>query len=317
MLASIIIATRNRSAALRETLRALAELGHQPGLQTEVIVVDNGSSDDTRACVAAAALPSRVKYLHQSIPGKSRALNTALRAAHGDILAFLDDDVRPDRDWLAQITAPIVDERFDAVGGAVRIAPHLMRPWMKPAHLAWLASTHDVDPIQPKSAVGANVAIGRHVLERVPEFDTELGPGRLGLWEDTLFTLQLRDAGYRLGFNPAAKVEHHFDPARLSRLSFLAHARHQGRSAAYVAWHWDHERRGPTSRFAFYYRARLLARRFLRVGARLPTEGIATWEMDLTCGIAFARQFHLERRRPQRYPRRGKGGLEFTPALYA
>jgi GT2 family glycosyltransferase len=273
----------------------------------EVLVVDNGSTDDTRRCVAAAAATlGPVKYLREPRPGKSIALNTALGVATGEVLVFLDDDVHPDRGWLQETARPLADKRLDAVAGAVRIAPHLLRSWMQPEHLAWLASTHELDPVRPRSAVGANMAISARVLARVPGFDPRLGPGRLGLWEDTLFAAQLLSAGYRLGFVPTARVEHHFDPSRLSRGSFLAHAQRQGRSAAYVAWHWDQARSIPTSRFAFRYRLRRLAKRLLtRAGER--ADGIATWEMDLTCGIAFARQFQIERHQPRAYGEREAG----------
>jgi len=306
MTVTIIIATRNRRAALRDTLRALDQVPPPAGLATEVLVVDNGSTDDTRAGVAATTVWARpVRYLPEPRAGKSTALNAALAVARGDILAFLDDDVRPTAGWLEHITAPLVEQHYDALAGAVRLAPHLLRPWMQPAHLAWLAATDQLDPARPRAAVGANLAIARAVLDRVPGFDPELGPGRLGLWEDTLFASQLIRAGCRLGFAPNAIVEHHFDPARLSRPAFLAHAQKQGRSSAYVAWHWSHSDRTETGRHAVNYRLRLWAKRILRRHECNRTEGIASWEMDLTCGIAFADQLRIERRRPRAYPQFG------------
>lgn len=306
MIASIIIATRNRSAALRETLAALDCVRVPDSLTLERIVVDNGSTDDTRECVHLSGCSSgTLRLLSEVTPGKANALNTALAAAHGDILIMIDDDVRPRADWLAKLTEPIAAGRCDALSGTVRIAPHLLRPWMTPTHLAWLASTHDVDAANPQTAVGANMAFSRRVLERVPRFDPELGPGKLGLWEDTLFSSQIRRAGYRLGAAPDAIVYHHFDRARLSRASFLAHARNQGRSSAYVAWHWEHDRATPAATHAAYFRLRLLAKRCLEPSACRPREGITKWEMDLACGIAFADQLRRERRRAPAYEKFG------------
>ena len=68
----------------------------------------------------------------------------------------------------------------------------------------------------------------------------ELGPGALGFWEDSLFSLQLKRAGYRFAFAADAIVEHHFDADRLSRSSFLDRAAKEGRSRAYIAHHWEH-----------------------------------------------------------------------------
>lgn len=306
MTTTIIIATRNRCSALRDTLRALNRVRVPAGLTTELLVVDNGSTDETSECVKSAKFScGSLRYLFEPRSGKSNALNTAVEAARGEIFAFIDDDVRPEPDWLEHITGPILESRYDALSGVVRIAPHLLREWMKPTHLAWLASTHDVDPLQPQSAVGANMAVARRVFDRVPRFDPELGPGKLGLWEDTLFSAQLLRAGYRLGFAGKAIVEHYFDSSRLSRKAFLAHAKNQGRSHAYVEWHWNHIRRPKASSYALNYRFRLAAKRLVHRADCDRVEGIAPWEMDLICGIAFADQLRIERSRPRAYAQFG------------
>ena len=92
---SVIIATRDREALLAQTLEAL--IGQQwPRDRFEILVIDNGSSDRTRAVVQAAAgrpdgPPTR--YLYVAEPGKSGAINQALPYATGELLAFTDDDV--------------------------------------------------------------------------------------------------------------------------------------------------------------------------------------------------------------------------------
>ncbi len=309
MLVTIILATRNRHAALRETLAALSRIRLPDATRLELIVADNGSTDATREAVAGASpARGRVRHLWVPTPGKASALNAALRVAAGEVIVFTDDDVRPATDWLERLIEPLAQHRFDAVSGTVRIAPHLLRPWMTPTHRAWLAETDYIDPSRPLTAVGANMAISRRVLERVPRFDTELGPGRLGLWEDTLFSQQLIEAGYRLGFVTDAVVEHHFDPSRLSRKAFLSHAVNEGRSSAYVAWHWRHEDECEASRSAAAYRLRLLAKRLLHRSA-LDSEGAPTWEMNLVCAIAQGDQFRREQLRRRQYERLGTAKL--------
>jgi GT2 family glycosyltransferase len=292
MRVSLIICTRNRAQALDATLGALRRVVVPLGMEVELVVVDNGSTDATPGVVKSHqpfAFP--VLQLQEPVGGKSVALNRALRHATGDILAFIDDDVRPAPHWLTQLTQPIASKTFDAVSGTVAIATHLQRRWMTSLHRAWLASTECIDSSKPETAVGANMAFRRDVFLRVPSFDADLGPGRLGLWEDTLFSLQIRHAGLRLGTAPAAEVEHHFEPSRLQRGAFLKRAQAEGRSSAYVAWHWKHESRpGALRRLAKWY-SHLFVKRITRWSQWHSAEGMAEWEIHLLTGIAFEFQY--------------------------
>jgi glucosyl-dolichyl phosphate glucuronosyltransferase len=112
MTITIIIATRNRAPLLAATLETLTQL-ESPGVPFDVLVVDNGSTDDTRAVVAQVARSSAVPivYLTEATPGKSHALNTALAHARGDVLVFTDDDVLPAPGWLASYVRDIADAR--------------------------------------------------------------------------------------------------------------------------------------------------------------------------------------------------------------
>lgn len=302
---SVIICTRNRCDALRETLSSLALVEIPDGATVEIIVVDNGSTDATRQTVTENANRSfGIRYFLEDRMGKSHALNTALREARGDILIFMDDDIRPSRGWLRGITEPIVDGLYDALSGSVVIAPHLQRPWMTGMHRAWLASTHYVDRTSPDTAVGANMSVSRKALSLVPQFDPELGPGRLGLWEDTLFSMQIKQMGMKLGFSENAVVEHFFDPARLERSSFLNHAKALGQSGAYVAWHWSHETIRWASTSLKRFRCELMLKRVFRRQS-LRQGGAPLWEMNLLSGIAFNRQYLIESKRRRNYDLRG------------
>ena len=249
---------------------------------------------------------SKARHFHCEYvldPGgrKSALLNSGLTQVRGDIVILTDDDVRPTPGWLHELTKPITAGTLDAVSGRVTIAPHLQRSWMKPVHLAWLAATDYLDPTSPGAAVGANMAFARRVLDRVPAFDPELRPGRLGLWEDTLFSMQLVKAGYRLGMATAAHVEHHFEPSRLNRAAFVSRARSEGRSSAYVAWHWRHEFRSPPFWRLGKWHLHLLAKRATRWSDWHQPEGMAEWEINLITGIEFEQHFRAESRRKRVY----------------
>src|SRR4051812_5519603 len=89
---SIIICTANRAAELRDTLESLARV-RQPGL-VELLVVDNRSTDSTRAVVEdlVRGYPFPLRYLFEGEEGKYAALNAGIRAARGTIIVATDDD---------------------------------------------------------------------------------------------------------------------------------------------------------------------------------------------------------------------------------
>ena len=297
MRVSVVIATRDRRASLAATLAALAAVRVPLDVTWQLVVADNGSTDGTAELLASGDL-GRTQLLRvvESRRGKAHALNAALRISRGDVIAFLDDDVRPDPSWLEEILRPFRTPGASAVTGAVRIAPALERPWLGSTHRAWLAETRPGN-----DGVGANLAIRREVLADVPEFDPELGPGALGLWEDTLFLEQIRAAGREVVCAEGAAVTHHFDASRLGRPAWLRHAAAQGRSEAYVAWHWEHRADHASLGRELALHGRLLTRRLRRrAGCPAPE-----WELDLLTGIAFERQWRRERRRRRAYACRG------------
>lgn len=154
-----------------------------------------------------------------------------------------------------------------------------------PTHKAWLACTDSLDNERPETAVGANMAFHRRVLQKVPGFDVDLGPGKLGLWEDTLFSMQLIAAGFRLSRAVDAVVEHWFDESRLLRQSFLDYAKMEARSATYVAWHWLKKLEAPGNLELMRYRLELAAKRALRWKEWRQPEGAPEWELFLLSAI--------------------------------
>mgnify|MGYP000874901911 CR=1 FL=1 len=302
---SIIIATKNRAAFLRETFEALRSLEIPPGLDAVLSVIDNASTDETAEVVRSARLPRlRVDYRCESTSGKCRALNHALAHTRGEMILFTDDDVRPPPDWIAGMTQPLIDHGPCAVAGGVVIAPHLSRAWMTPLHRSWLAATDWLDPQNPRGMVGANMAFSRDVLQRVPAFDVELGPGALGFGDEQLFAYQLLEAGYRIVGRTAVKVEHHFEPGRLLRSSWLQAARKRGRAQAYCGHHWAHW----TSRYVRPRRALAAARLALyrlTHSANPDAEGCSERELTLEFQYALYCAHLRERQRPRNYSYRG------------
>ncbi len=231
---SIIIATFNRAAMLDRCLTHLSQQRFASG--DEVVVADNGSTDGTAAVVArhATAFPVVLTRILAVTPGKSNALNAALTAAHGDILAFTDDDVAVGPEWLATLRRTFDDATVTLAGGPVN--PLWERP--APAWLRAMGGDHSrlaapiglLDygpspaPLGPRTLLGANMAIRRSVLLDLGGFATHLGKlrGTLLSGEDHELCQRVQAAGWRALYVPGVRVRH-WVPTERMRLSYFLH----------------------------------------------------------------------------------------------
>lgn len=241
---SVIIATRNRQALLADTLGAL-RLQAWPRNCLEVIIADNGSIDGTRGVVEQATnrpdAPA-TRYLLVAKPGKSHAVNAALDVARGDIIAFTDDDVRPEPMWVSEIVTALERPGVDFCAGRVLPIWETAPPaWMSPALYGVLAipesGSRRIDIVSADAGVmpiGANMAVRRTVIDRVGGLRVDLGKieGSLRTGEDHEFFLRMLHAGYRGVYEPAAVVHHWVPAERLDRRYFREWLYQNGRDVA-------------------------------------------------------------------------------------
>ena len=226
---SVVIATYNRAADLRETLESLARL--EPDGPWEVIVVDNNSPDDTRRVVsnAAAAFPAPLHYRFEKEQGRSPALNCGIGAARGDIIVTTDDDVRVPVDWLNQAAAGLARLRCDYVGG--RVLPIWGGP--RPAWLPdrggkqWAVIAlldYGAEPIEfgTRVPLGVNMAFRREAFERAGLFDPHTGrrAGTLLGQEVREWCIRARKAGVRGFYVPELVLQHIIPANRLNKAYF-------------------------------------------------------------------------------------------------
>ena len=278
----------------------------RPEWETELLIVDNGSQELAASLRKTTIDGMHVRYLREARKGKGYALNAGLAKARGDIVLFLDDDTIPSEDWAERMVSALLNGNCEAVTGEITIASYLERPWLTSAHRWWLASSHDAQPHRgSRELIGANMGFRRSVLERVPAFDPELGPGALGLGEDSLFGWQLVEAGFKIGHAADAGVTHQPDVSRLTRGSWLDEARKHGRSEAYQRYHWEHSDIQYARLRQLYYFIKLQLRKVLQRPPPLEKEGCALWEMSYVLHIEMCRQFCVERRRARNYVRYG------------
>src|SRR4051794_3799490 len=102
---SIAIASRNGARSVSRAVEAALASADASGLQCELLLVDNGSTDATSAIFAEVARerPSTARVLSEPVPGLSRARNCAVSSAAGSVVAFTDDDVLVPTDWVRKL----------------------------------------------------------------------------------------------------------------------------------------------------------------------------------------------------------------------
>jgi GT2 family glycosyltransferase len=206
-------------------------LAHQtvPPLET-ILVVDH--NDDLLAR-ARDAFPGIRVLDNQRTGGASGARNTGVAAAKGTIIAFVDDDARPEPDWIERLLPAYDDPSVLAVGGVARPVWPDRRPAHLPPELDWLVGCTYLGQPTVRTDVrnlwGCNMSVRAEVFDRVGGFDEEVG--RIGLVplgnEETELCIRIaqRIPGARVVFEPSAVVHHRVTEARC-RWSYLVTRSH-------------------------------------------------------------------------------------------
>jgi glucosyl-dolichyl phosphate glucuronosyltransferase len=228
---TVILCTYNRCQSLAKALESAAALVLPESAEWEVLVVDNNSGDRTRAVVEdfCNREPGRFRYLFEPRPGKSNALNAGIREARGDIVAFMDDDVKVDPAWLRNLTAPLRDSRWAGSGGPVFLEWFCSPPrWLSLEGRYALAPLAGFNPGAEAAELteppfGTNMAFRRTMFDKYGSFRTDLGPSPDGEIrdEDTEFGRRLIAGGERLRYEPSAIVYHPVSEDRLRKRYFL------------------------------------------------------------------------------------------------
>lgn len=230
---SVILCTYNRGEGLTKTLESLAASDLPDSSTWEVLIVDNHSSDNTRAVaeVFCNRHPKYFRYLYEPRPGKSNALNSGIRDARGDILAFTDDDVTVEPSWLRNLTADLDGTVWSGAGGRTLPEKGFSPPrWLPREGLYALAPLAVFDrgtsPGELTDApFGNNMAYKKALFEKHGGFRNDLGPcagsSNAQKSEDSEFGVRVLAAGERLRYAPSAVLFHAVPPSRIQRKYFL------------------------------------------------------------------------------------------------
>jgi GT2 family glycosyltransferase len=211
---SIIVCTVDRLADLEECLKSLRPFR---AAVAEIIVVNNGAHI---VAVKQVAQRHGARAVIEPQRGVSRARNAGIRAATGNITAFLDDDSVADPNWLPLLVAPFRDPEVLAVAGSV-FAQSLADPasqafdYLHRAQFPESQRTVDGNtengsfPMRSALVGNANMAIRREAFQRFGYFDTRMGRGtRIGSGEEPDFLLRILLGGARIVVEPSARILH-------------------------------------------------------------------------------------------------------------
>jgi GT2 family glycosyltransferase len=235
--ATVVVATRERPDRLRTCLESLSRLNYP---RYDVVVVDNDPETDATANLIRSAFADRgVRYVREDRRGLAAAHNCGIQAATGDLMAFTDDDVVVDPDWLAALAEGFqLTDRVAAVTGLIHPAELRTRAQVLleqhgsfgKGFLPRVFDLHEhrpADPLYPFTAgqfgSGANMAFDAEVLRSLGGFDPAMGVGTVARGGDDLVALfSVVASGHRLVYQPAAVVQHHHhdDMAALGRQAF-------------------------------------------------------------------------------------------------
>jgi glucosyl-dolichyl phosphate glucuronosyltransferase len=238
---SVILCTYNRCQSLARALDSVAAAQMPDSLDWQVLIVDNNSKDDTRQVADRFCRrdPKHFRYVFEAQQGKSFALNRGIEEASGDVLAFIDDDITAEPEWLFELTKPLSDPRWAGTGGRVYLPKDFSPPsWM--AHegnhsllsiLALFDLGSEASPLS-KPPIGNNMAFRKSVFAKYGGFRTDLGPtpGSQIRYEDTEFGSRVMNGGEQILYVPSAVVRHAVEEGRLSKDYFLAYHFDYGRA---------------------------------------------------------------------------------------
>lgn len=233
---SIIIATRNRCSDLSRAIESIEDVLVPEGCDCEIVVVDNGSTDETPSVCSTLAKGGRksLKYIYDPQHGKSAALNRAVRETQGDVLAFTDDDCIVDPNWIKEIVREFAsDKHLALLGGGVRLYDERDVPITTVDGRGKIEITSLSMVLRTPLVIGCNMAVRREVFTRIGAFDVYMGPGTNAVFEDLDFVYRAVKSGFKAVFSDKAVVYHNHGRRTANEAKAIRYKYDIGRGAFY------------------------------------------------------------------------------------
>jgi glycosyltransferase involved in cell wall biosynthesis len=243
-------ATRNRSPQLEHAIQSLLNQTINHGF-FEIIVVDNGSVDDTRFVVGGFAHHSNIRYYYDPAPGLHIGRHVGFHQAKGEILVYVDDDIEAFPTMLSAIASAFEDPEVALVGG--KCLPKHEEPfpeWLtamwapnsQGERVLWYLSLIDLGEaprfIDPSCVFGCNFSIRRSVLLQGGGFHPDGMPAELIRFRgdgETYMSRYIATKGYKAFHHPEASVYHYVPGSRMTIEYLCQRAYNEGISASFAS----------------------------------------------------------------------------------
>ncbi len=225
---SVIVCVFNGAKTIQRCLDQVAKLDYP---YFEVIIVDDGSTDDTGGILESFAGVEGFRMVRTENRGLSRARNLGMKMARGELVAFLDADARPDSDWLTYLEQHFSNHPDAGVGGP-NVAPENQTLVARCVSMAPGGPVHVmVSDREAEHLPGCNMAFRKSELEAVGGFDPQFRVAG----DDVDLCWRLQEGGRTLGFCPAALVWHESRP---SIRDYWRQQKGYGRAEAILEFKW-------------------------------------------------------------------------------
>lgn len=211
-LVSFIVCTRDRAEALEACIRSIeATIRSHAAVTSELVVVDNGSTDGTAERLTRIAATSNIAIapVTELRGGLAAARNAGIEQSRGQILVFVDDDCEVDGRYLQDLQQHYAaGERLIIRGGRVELGSELDLPFTIKRSPVRARFTPDVHP--GGFILGCNMTMHREVAMRVGRFDERFGAGAaLRSAEDTDYLVRAYQLGIPIEYVPDMTVLHY------------------------------------------------------------------------------------------------------------
>jgi len=221
---SVVVSSYNGARTIGETCEHLLNLDYP---NYEIIVVNDGSTDETLKIIKRDG----IKVIDKKNGGLSAARNSGFQAANGEIVAYIDDDAYPDREWLKYLVSDFLERDSVGVGG-----PNLAPPG--DGDIAECIAHAPGGPLpvlmtdwKAEHIPGCNMAFYKETLEKLGGFD----PIYRAAGDDVDFCWRVIESGDWISYNPGAAVWHH---RRNSAKTYLKQQIGYGKAEALLEEKW-------------------------------------------------------------------------------